>query len=104
MTSESIAIEGRGDVAVLWLDVPGKSVNVLREQTSEELDLALTTVEREQDLAAVVIASAKPSGFIAGADIEMLRGLDSAEQAQALSRRAHAVMDRIASFAMPVVA
>jgi 3-hydroxyacyl-CoA dehydrogenase/enoyl-CoA hydratase/3-hydroxybutyryl-CoA epimerase len=102
--SESISLERRGDAAVLWLDIPGKPVNVLREHTSEELMQALATVEREQELKAVVIASAKPAGFLAGADVRMLRGLERVEQAQELSRRAHAVMDRIANFAAPIVA
>lgn len=54
---------------MLWLDVPGHSVNTLGRETEAELDEALDLIEGDSAIEAVVIASAKPSGFIAGADI-----------------------------------
>jgi len=103
-TDDLLHIELRGDVAVLWIDVPGAEVNTLREGFDRALDTALDELEGTTGLAGVVLASAKQSSFVAGADLELLRGLDDAEQATALARDAQRGMNRLATFPRPVVA
>lgn len=102
----SIARERRDDVAVLWLDVPDHSLNVLHRDLAADFEKALDALEAELDdgVRAVVIASAKPTGFVAGADIDLLADIESAPAGEALSREAQAVMNRIAEFRVPVVA
>ncbi len=103
-TDDLLRIELRGDVAVLWIDVPGAEVNTLREGFDRALADALDKLEGTTGLTGVVLASAKESSFVAGADLELLRGLDDAEQASALARAAQRGMNRVAGFPRPVVA
>ena len=66
------------DIALLTLDMPGKSANVLSTSVLEELAGHLDALETRDDLAGLVIVSAKPGIFIAGADLrEFVASLDS---------------------------
>ncbi len=57
------------DIAVLTLDAPDKGANVLAQSVLAELDAHLTSLEKRQDLAGLIIRSAKSGIFIAGADL-----------------------------------
>ena len=64
------------DVAVLTLDDPRGSANVLSQAVISELEQHLNDLEGRKDLAGLVIRSGKPGVFIVGADIrEFLAGL-----------------------------
>jgi 3-hydroxyacyl-CoA dehydrogenase/enoyl-CoA hydratase/3-hydroxybutyryl-CoA epimerase len=98
-------VEHRPDgVAVLRIDVPGESVNSLRANFADELDRELDGIEKRSEVKAVVIASGKPDGFIAGADIKMLRALRTVNDAVELTKRGRGALERIENFSKPVVA
>jgi len=64
------------DIAVLTFDQPGTSANVLSRDVLGELEAHLNTLDERGDLAGLILRSAKPGMFIAGADIrEFLAGL-----------------------------
>ncbi len=89
----------------LWLaiDVKDTTTNSLSAAVLEELDLLLAKVE--QDLpAALVIHSAKPNGFIAGADINEFETLDNEAAANELITRGQAVISRLAALPVPSIA
>jgi 3-hydroxyacyl-CoA dehydrogenase/enoyl-CoA hydratase/3-hydroxybutyryl-CoA epimerase/3-hydroxyacyl-CoA dehydrogenase/enoyl-CoA hydratase/3-hydroxybutyryl-CoA epimerase/enoyl-CoA isomerase len=94
------------DIALLEFDLPGKSVNVLSRAVVEELAAHLDTLERRSDLAGLILISAKPSGFIAGADIrEFLAALQSgAGDVAAMSRQGHNLFRRLSSASFVSVA
>src|SRR6266849_4484022 len=52
----------------------------------------------------LVLRSAKPAGFIAGADIGEFRGMTDAAAVEARLAQAHAVVDRLDRLAVPTVA
>ena len=58
-------------VGILTLDQPGSKVNVLTRELWADLESAVDEA-RSRPLAGLVIASAKPSVFIAGADLKLL--------------------------------
>ncbi|MCF1505761.1 3-hydroxyacyl-CoA dehydrogenase NAD-binding domain-containing protein [Afifella sp. H1R] len=91
------------NVEWLLLDMPGRSVNVVDEAMLTELDAILTELEANPPKA-LAIRSAKKSGFIVGADINMFRNLTKAEEVEAALRRAHKVVDRLAAVPYPTVA
>lgn len=105
-TNEAIRIEGPDaeGVAVLWLDVPGKKVNTLSVDLMPAFEGAFETLAGLSGLKAVVIASGKETGFIAGADIDDLNDVDSADAGAAISRKGQEAMDRLAGLAVPTVA
>lgn len=67
----SVRIDG-DDVAVLTIDQPGSKVNVLTEQLWTDLEEGINSLMHRTDLRGLVIASAKPGVFIAGADLKLL--------------------------------
>ncbi len=72
-TPGSIRLDTRPDgVAVLTLDQPGSRANVLSKQLWAELEAALVPLADRPDLKGLVLASAKPGIFIAGADLKFL--------------------------------
>lgn len=97
-------MERDGDVAVLLLDVPGQPVNTIGTPVVREFLDHLAALEVDPAVRGVVLLSAKPDTFIAGADIEEFVALRTREEAEALSRGGQEVMDRVAAFPKPVVA
>ena len=97
-------VERRDDVAVIVLDVPGRSMNTLRTDFIADLYGLLDDLESDRGVRGVVVASGKPDSFIAGADIEMLAGVGSVDEGVALSRDGQRVFDRIEGCTTPVVA
>ena len=90
---------------IVWLlfDKKGASANTLSEEVLIELDAVLEKLERDRPRG-LVIRSAKPGGFIAGADIAQFRGVTDTAQIEALLTRGHAVLDRLDRLPLPTIA
>lgn len=58
------------DIALLTFDDPDSSANVLSRHVLELLSAHLDTLDKRKNLAGLVIVSAKPGIFIAGADLK----------------------------------
>src|SRR6476619_2993226 len=95
----------RDDNGIAWLvlDKPDSSANVLSEDVLVELSDGLSRIEREQPKG-VVLRSAKPGGFIAGADIGEFRGMTDVAFVVNRLNEAHAIVDRLDRLSVPVVA
>jgi 3-hydroxyacyl-CoA dehydrogenase / enoyl-CoA hydratase / 3-hydroxybutyryl-CoA epimerase len=90
-------------VAWLLLEKKDASANTLSEEVLTELDAVLEKLERDRPRG-LVIRSAKPSGFIAGADIAQFRGVTDSARIAALLTRGHGVLDRLDRLPLPTVA
>jgi 3-hydroxyacyl-CoA dehydrogenase / enoyl-CoA hydratase / 3-hydroxybutyryl-CoA epimerase len=90
-------------VAWLLFDRDGASANTLSPEVMEEFDRILGELESQRP-AGLVIRSAKPSGFIAGADVNEFRGATDAQAVETMIGRAHAVIDRLEALRVPTVA
>jgi len=90
---------------IVWLtlDKPGTSANVLSSGVLAELGGLLAPLEQSPPRAVVVI-SAKKSGFIAGADIREFTGITDAESGYGLIHAGQEVMNRLAALPCPSVA
>lgn len=105
MNPEAIRLERRPDgVAVITLDTPDSPVNVLSREFFGEFATHLDAVASDAAIKAVVVASAKRDNFIAGANIKQILAIETAEEAEALVREGHALLDRVAASSKPVVA
>jgi 3-hydroxyacyl-CoA dehydrogenase/enoyl-CoA hydratase/3-hydroxybutyryl-CoA epimerase len=91
------------DIAWLTLDKPGSSANVLSGPVLLELDGLLAALEKEPPRALVVL-SAKKSGFVAGADIREFTGITDADSGYVLIHRGQQVLNRLAALPWPSVA
>jgi 3-hydroxyacyl-CoA dehydrogenase/enoyl-CoA hydratase/3-hydroxybutyryl-CoA epimerase len=90
-------------IAWLTLDKPGTSANVLSSSVLTELGGLIATLQQDVPRAVVVI-SAKKSGFIAGADIREFTGITDADSGYALIHGGQEVMNRLAALPCPSVA
>ncbi len=91
-------------VGVITIDVPGEKMNTLKAEFAGQIAAVIAEARRDPALAGLVLISAKPDNFIAGADISMIDRCHSAQAAEALARQGQEVMASIASLPFPVVA
>ena len=91
------------DIAWAVLDRKDASANTLSEEVVEEFDRLLGEVE-DRLPKALVLRSAKRSGFLAGADIEEFRGVTDEAAIRAQVARAHEVVDRLEALSIPTIA
>jgi 3-hydroxyacyl-CoA dehydrogenase/enoyl-CoA hydratase/carnithine racemase len=99
-----IRIEKREDgVAIVWLDHPDKPVNTLSPSAVAEFNELVLPLMDDDSVRALVVASAKEDTFVAGADLEVIEGLD-AEQISQMSRDGNALLEKIHTGPKPVVA
>jgi 3-hydroxyacyl-CoA dehydrogenase/enoyl-CoA hydratase/3-hydroxybutyryl-CoA epimerase len=90
---------------VAWLvcDTPGTSANVLSAAVVRDLATQLADIAARRP-AGVVIRSAKPGGFIAGADIKEFVGISTPEQGYELVRAGQSVLQALEDLPCPSVA
>src|SRR5262249_13162748 len=93
------------DNGVLWvaIDKAGTGTNVLSSDVLREANALLAEIEQAVPRA-LVLHSAKASGFIAGADVKEFSALENPEQAYTLIRQGQSVLDRLEALPCPTIA
>ena len=94
---------GTDGLAWLWFDKADAVTNTLSAEALAELERILIAFEEARPKG-LIIASAKPAGFIAGADIKEFTALDTASGARALIERGWNGFNRLASVSYPTLA
>jgi 3-hydroxyacyl-CoA dehydrogenase/enoyl-CoA hydratase/3-hydroxybutyryl-CoA epimerase len=90
-------------IAWLLFDRADANANTLSADVLTELDTIIAALESERP-AGLVVRSAKPSGFIAGADVNEFRGASDHSLVETAIGAAHAVIDRLEALKVPSVA
>lgn len=104
-TGPTLRLERRDDgVALLWLDDPAAPVNTLHAALADELQSLLDGLQEASAAKLLVIISAKPDNFVAGAKLEMLQAVHTSAEGSELAELSQAMLLRLASLPMPVVA
>ena len=104
-TESTLRLERRDDgVAVLWVDDAREPVNTLKAELAAEFNQVLDALQDPSAAKALIIISAKPDNFIAGANLEMLQSVKSIAEGRELAELSQAMQRRLASLPMPVVA
>ncbi|WP_394833841.1 fatty acid oxidation complex subunit alpha FadJ [Pendulispora rubella] len=99
-----VGIEVRPDgIAVITLDAPGESVNTLTERFGTELKAAFDLVTQDANVTAAVLTSGKKD-FVVGANIDMLKSITLAADAERLSREGALSFRAIKASKKPFVA
>lgn len=93
----------RGRIAELRLDNPAK-LNAFTVEMLSQLSGHLDTIERNADIACVLVTAAEAKAFCAGADINGWGDLAPAEFARHWVRGGHRILDRLARLARPTIA
>ncbi len=104
-TTNSFSLQIRDDnVGVITMDIAGESMNVLKAAFADEISQLLSDIKANSQLKGLVFISGKPDSFIAGADISMLDGCKTAEEAQAIGRMGQQMFDQLEQLPIPLVA
>ena len=104
-SSNSFSLQIRDDaIGVITMDIAGESMNVLKAAFADEISQLLSEIKANSQLKGLVFISGKPDSFIAGADISMLDGCKTAEEAQAIGRMGQQMFDQLEQLPIPLVA
>jgi enoyl-CoA hydratase len=101
-TPQNILFEVENRIALLTFNRP-KVLNALDARTLEELSEALTMLERDRDVRALVLTGAGEKAFVAGADIAAMSTMGPLE-ARRFAEGAHAVLERLERLSIPTIA
>lgn len=93
----------KNDVMIFKIDTPDSRVNVLNRALMEEVVEQMNKFPSSSAKAAVII-SAKTSGFVVGADINMISECKTVAETESLARSGQEIFDRIEASQKPFVA
>ncbi len=91
-------------VAIIAYDQPMSPVNTLNTRVAPVLDQLFLQLEKDASVTSVVVVSGKVDSWIAGADIEELSSVTTAEHGTAMSRGGQQLLERLSALSKPVVA
>lgn len=100
---ESIKIVPQGDVAVVEFDLVGEKVNKFSTPVMKRLQEVLLELKKS-NYKAVIFKSNKAKIFIAGADIEEIRSMTTAEQFDVAVKGGQDIMNMVEDLPMPTIA
>ncbi|HHF7344067.1 TPA: 3-hydroxyacyl-CoA dehydrogenase NAD-binding domain-containing protein [Legionella feeleii] len=91
---------------IVWLGINRKdtAVNAINSDVLDELNGLLQEIAQKSDAIGLVIYSAKPKGFIAGADVNAFSKFDTPAEAVDFLRQGQAVFSRLEALSIPTVA
>jgi 3-hydroxyacyl-CoA dehydrogenase / enoyl-CoA hydratase / 3-hydroxybutyryl-CoA epimerase len=92
------------EIAVLTFDRPESSANIFDQTTFDELNEHLNVLSEDANVRGLIIRSAKPKIFIAGADLHGFTKELTAEKLSFLTEQGQKTFDRIAALPFPTVA
>src|SRR5947208_4193134 len=95
---------GDDRICLLTFDRPESSANIFDAATLDELNEHLDFVENEASLRGLIIASAKKSIFIAGADLKTLLQQAQEGEMRGFISKGQQVLSRLADLTIPTVA
>src|SRR5204863_1090725 len=95
---------GDDHICLLTFDRPESGANIFDATTLDELNEHLNFVENENSLRGLIIASAKKSIFIAGADLKTLLKQAQSGDMRAFIAEGQRILNRLAEFRIPTVA
>ncbi|MCM2269537.1 MAG: 3-hydroxyacyl-CoA dehydrogenase NAD-binding domain-containing protein [Thermoanaerobaculia bacterium] len=95
---------GNDGVATLTFDLPERKANIFRREVLAELDELVARLAARTDIRMLVLRSAKPDIFIAGADVDEIAGVTDPEVAAEGSRYGHRLFAAWEALPFPTVA
>src|SRR3954471_8749484 len=95
---------GDDHICVLTFDRPNSGANIFDAATLDELDEHLDAVEKDPSLRGLIVASAKKSIFVAGADLKTLLQAAKTGEMRGFIERGQEVFNRLANLKIPTVA
>jgi 3-hydroxyacyl-CoA dehydrogenase/enoyl-CoA hydratase/3-hydroxybutyryl-CoA epimerase len=100
----ALRMDHEDGIAIVTIDLPDEPVNKVTASLRVEFAELFGRIEGDTMVKGVVLISGKPESWIAGADIDELLSMHSVTDAESLSKGAQALLARLESLRVPVVA
>src|SRR4051794_25115948 len=91
-------------ICVLTFDRPDSAANIFDLRTLRELSAQLAAIDRTPEYKGLVLTSAKPAVFIAGADLKSMAEASSEKEIIELINLGQTVMNQLAALKIPTAA
>ncbi|MFA7460759.1 MAG: enoyl-CoA hydratase-related protein, partial [Trueperaceae bacterium] len=101
--TSGLRVERRGDVALLWIDQPERSVALLTADFLQALANAIDQLDADGSVVGAVLANARPGAFLAGADVSSFLQYGSSAEVEAAIHQGNALLARIEEWRKPLV-
>ncbi|MAZ38648.1 MAG: crotonase [Legionellales bacterium] len=94
------------DRDIIWLSLNKANVaaNTLNREVLEEFERIVDDIQQKENLAGLIIQSAKSSGFILGADIQAFTEIKDANEAFELVRKGQIIFEKLENLKIPTLA
>jgi len=99
----SVSVTDKG-VGVITLDQPDSKVNSLGEDMMGNFEAMFAALSSNPDVKSILLKSAKPGCFVAGADIDMLNKITTREEALAVPSKGQAMFKTMEDSPIPIIA
>ncbi len=96
-------IEITNGIATVWLDQQGEKINKVSPDVIFLFESIIDDLEKDASVKGIVLAS-KKKDFIAGADIEAFQKVQKPGDFEPITRKGHAILNKIENSKKPVVA
>jgi len=100
---KNIKLNIKDDIAVVRIDAQNAKVNTLSKDMFPEFVSVMNEVNKNENVKGVVIISGKTTGFIAGADINMIESCKTKEEVYELSRSGQKIFADMEKSTKPIV-
>lgn len=91
------------NIAILWFDVEGESVNKFNTAVMQELSDLIDKLENESGIRCLLLMSRKPGIFIAGADVHEIIDLTDEAVGYDVARKGQEIFRRFGKLPFPTV-
>jgi len=98
------SIDRQTGVANLVFDLPNEKVNKLSKNVLEELERAINVIDGNKGIRVLIISSHKKDIFIAGADINEIRSINSEDEARQKVAKGQDILNKLAKVKIPTIA
>jgi len=103
MELENVLYEAKEGIAFITVNRP-KVMNALNAKTLDDLQEAFGAAAEDGSVRVVILTGAGEKSFIAGADINEIKGLKDYEEAKSFANRGQSLLNYIEGLGKPVIA
>ena len=102
MEYKNVLVSFEGEVGILAINRP-RALNALNTETLKDIQAGIDEVKDHPEVKVLIVTGAGEKAFVAGADIEEMKGMNSIE-ALNFSKLGHLALRMIQDFDRPVIA
>ncbi|CAF0737229.1 unnamed protein product [Rotaria sordida] len=101
---KNIKLDYEDNIAIVQLNQENSKVNILSRKMMNEFVPVFNHLKNDDNIKGIIVISAKPGSFIAGADINMFESVKSRDELYQMSRNGQEIMNQIEQSSKPIIA